>query len=162
MFLIRPLLNFANSKTVGISKCRAIALPAHSRGMLIKVAYYHHCKPNRKGGLNGPCHFFSSSTDNNEASQDQELLFCIRGRVNAFRMKTPAGDGLIKIELFRPDKLNSLDIPMFEAIAETASRIRDDRSIRAVILCGAGRAFCSGLDVVRFELYVHFYASRRE
>jgi len=62
---------------------------------------------------------------------------------------------IVKVELSRPSKLNSLDMAMFEAIAATASKLQNDRSIRAVILCGEGRAFCTGLDVVRE--YVVFY-----
>jgi 1,4-dihydroxy-2-naphthoyl-CoA synthase len=57
--------------------------------------------------------------------------------------------GICHVVLNRPDKLNALDLAMFEAIAETASNLRKDRSIRAVILRGKGRAFCTGIDVVR-------------
>jgi hypothetical protein len=57
--------------------------------------------------------------------------------------------GICHVVLNRPDKLNAVDLAMFEAIAETASNLRKDRSIRAVILRGKGRAFCTGLDVVR-------------
>jgi enoyl-CoA hydratase/carnithine racemase len=56
-------------------------------------------------------------------------------------------NGICHVRLNRPDKLNACDLPMFEAIAETASRLRDDRSLRAVVLSGNGRAFCTGLDV---------------
>lgn len=55
--------------------------------------------------------------------------------------------GIAKVTLNRPDKLNGLDMDMFEAIAGAAARMRDDRSVRAVILCGEGKAFCTGLDV---------------
>jgi enoyl-CoA hydratase/carnithine racemase len=57
-------------------------------------------------------------------------------------------DGICHVVLNRQDKLNSLDLAMFEAIAKTASELRTDRSIRAVIMSGKGRAFCTGLDVV--------------
>lgn len=57
--------------------------------------------------------------------------------------------GICHVTLNRPEKINACDLPMFEAIAETASNLRDDRSIRAVILSGKGKGFCSGLDVVR-------------
>jgi len=57
------------------------------------------------------------------------------------------GDGIVTVQLSRPDKLNSLDMPMFEAIASTAKSLRDDRTVRAVILSGEGRAFCTGLDL---------------
>jgi hypothetical protein len=60
------------------------------------------------------------------------------------------GQGIVNVLLSRPNKLNSLDIPMFEAIAEAASRLRDDtelnKDLRVVIISGEGRAFCSGLD----------------
>lgn len=51
------------------------------------------------------------------------------------------------VTLNRPDKYNGLDMAMFDAIADTARTLRKDRSIRAVILQGAGEVFCSGLDV---------------
>jgi enoyl-CoA hydratase/carnithine racemase len=58
--------------------------------------------------------------------------------------------GICHVVLNRPDKLNAVDLAMFEAVAETASNLRNDRSIRAVIIRGKGRAFCTtGLDVVR-------------
>ncbi|MYL27708.1 MULTISPECIES: crotonase/enoyl-CoA hydratase family protein [Halomonadaceae] len=51
------------------------------------------------------------------------------------------------VTLNRPDKYNGLDMAMFDAIASTAKTLKKDRSIRAVIIQGAGKAFCSGLDV---------------
>jgi len=78
----------------------------------------------------------TTETDNREKSNRVSLSFI--------------NDGIAKVELSRPSKLNSLDMPMFEAIADTAAKLREDRSVRAVILCGAGRAFSTGLDVVRF------------
>lgn len=57
--------------------------------------------------------------------------------------------GICRVTLNRADKLNAVDLAMFEAVAETASNLRSDRNIRVVILNGSGRAFCSGLDVVR-------------
>ena len=59
-------------------------------------------------------------------------------------------EGIGHVVFNRPDKLNALDLTMFEAIAKTASDLRTDRSLRVVILRGNGRAFCTGLDVVRF------------
>eukprot|EP00804_Cyclotella_cryptica_P012360 CCRYP_010831-RA/>CCRYP_010831-RA protein AED:0.04 eAED:0.04 QI:142/1/1/1/0/0.33/3/712/258 len=54
--------------------------------------------------------------------------------------------GIVHVQLSRPQKLNSLDMPMFESIAESASRLQNDRTVRVVILSGEGRAFCTGLD----------------
>ena len=56
--------------------------------------------------------------------------------------------GICRVSLNRPKKMNALDMAMFEAIAETASELRSDRSIRAILLSGKGRAFSAGLDVV--------------
>jgi len=56
-------------------------------------------------------------------------------------------NGIAHVSLARPDKLNALDLPMFETIAAEASKLKSDKSLRAVILSGKGRAFCTGLDV---------------
>lgn len=56
-------------------------------------------------------------------------------------------DGIAQVRLNRPEKLNALDLPMFEAIANAASDLKSDRKLRADILSGNGRAFCTGLDV---------------
>ncbi len=56
-------------------------------------------------------------------------------------------NGIKHVELNRPEKLNSLDMEMFHSIADAARDIRNDKNIRAVILSGKGRAFCTGLDV---------------
>lgn len=60
------------------------------------------------------------------------------------------GQGIVNVVLSQPNKLNSLCIPMFEAIAEAASMLRNDRELnkdlRVVIISGEGRAFSSGLD----------------
>jgi enoyl-CoA hydratase/carnithine racemase len=60
-------------------------------------------------------------------------------------------DGVAEVALARPDKMNSLDPAMFEAIRDAIERLRDDASVRAVVLHGEGRAFCAGLDKGSFE-----------
>jgi len=57
-------------------------------------------------------------------------------------------DGAIAIlTLDRPDRLNAMADPMWDALYEHLAKIAADDGIRAVILTGAGRAFCSGGDV---------------
>jgi enoyl-CoA hydratase/carnithine racemase len=51
------------------------------------------------------------------------------------------------VQLNRPEKMNALDIKMFHAIQSTARSLRDKPELRAIILSGKGRAFCTGLDV---------------
>ncbi len=58
--------------------------------------------------------------------------------------------GVADVRLNRPDKMNALDLEMFEAIVETSKSLAADRSLRAVVLSGEGRGFCAGLDVASF------------
>ncbi len=51
------------------------------------------------------------------------------------------------LTLDRPDKLNAMADPMWDALYAHLGTIAQDDSVRAVILTGAGRAFCSGGDV---------------
>lgn len=51
------------------------------------------------------------------------------------------------LTLNRPDSLNALTPPMLEMIIEHLDRVENDPEIRALILTGAGRAFCAGADV---------------
>ena len=59
-------------------------------------------------------------------------------------------DGVADVRLNRPDKLNGLDLPMFDALVETGKRVSQDRSLRAVVLSGEGRGFSAGLDFMSF------------
>ncbi len=59
-------------------------------------------------------------------------------------------DGIADVRLNRADKMNALDPLMFEALVETARHLASDRSLRAVVLSGEGRAFCAGLDFGSF------------
>ncbi|HEY8480824.1 MAG TPA: crotonase/enoyl-CoA hydratase family protein [Spirillospora sp.] len=58
--------------------------------------------------------------------------------------------GVADVRLNRPDKLNALDLAMFEALAETGESLALDPSVRAVVLSGEGRSFCAGLDFANF------------
>ncbi|MDC0661606.1 crotonase/enoyl-CoA hydratase family protein [Marinobacter sp. SS21] len=66
---------------------------------------------------------------------------------NNERVLLEIDQGIATVTLNRPDKYNGLDMPMFEAITRVARQLKKDRSVRAIILKGAGEAFCSGLDV---------------
>lgn len=61
------------------------------------------------------------------------------------------GDGVADVALVRADKMNALDLPMFDAIVDAIARLRADAQLRAVVLHGEGRAFCAGLDRSMFE-----------
>ncbi len=51
------------------------------------------------------------------------------------------------LTLDRPDRLNAMADPMWDALYEHLGRIATDDDVRAVILTGAGRGFCYGGDV---------------
>lgn len=51
------------------------------------------------------------------------------------------------VMLNRADKVNALDIRMFKALAAAADEIAADKSVRAVVLHGAGGNFCAGIDI---------------
>lgn len=55
--------------------------------------------------------------------------------------------GIVTITLNRPDKLNAFIGHMRRDLAEALEHAGSDRSIRVVIITGAGRAFCAGGDV---------------
>ena len=62
------------------------------------------------------------------------------------RIAVEISGGIAEVRLDRPDKLNALDPDMFAALVETGERLRRAAGLRAVILHGAGRGFCAGLD----------------
>jgi 2-(1,2-epoxy-1,2-dihydrophenyl)acetyl-CoA isomerase len=55
--------------------------------------------------------------------------------------------GVATLTLNRPDALNSLTVPMKGDLLAALRRVEREASIRAVILTGAGRAFCAGQDL---------------
>lgn len=60
-------------------------------------------------------------------------------------------DGHIsRVTLNRPDKLNALNLELFEALVEAGEQLQARPETRAVVLSGAGRSFCAGLDFAAF------------
>ena len=55
--------------------------------------------------------------------------------------------GVVQVQLHRPDKLNALTLEMLDDLVTTAHGLRREQSVRAVVLSGAGDAFCAGLDL---------------
>ena len=66
------------------------------------------------------------------------------------RVSVSISEGVADVRLVRADKMNALDIPMFEALVATTERLAGEKGLRAVVLSGEGRAFCAGLDMGRF------------
>jgi enoyl-CoA hydratase/carnithine racemase len=66
------------------------------------------------------------------------------------RIKISVRDHIADVKLNRAEKLNALDQPMFEALVSAGRELARDRSLRAVVLSGEGRAFSAGLDFSSF------------
>lgn len=56
-------------------------------------------------------------------------------------------DGILVVTMNRPDKLNAMTSAMVEGLHEVFGSVAVDRDVRVVILTGAGRGFCAGLDL---------------
>lgn len=58
-----------------------------------------------------------------------------------------APNGVATITLNRPETLNALTFAVYRELTDFFAALQRDQGVRAVILAGAGRAFCSGGDV---------------
>lgn len=56
-------------------------------------------------------------------------------------------EGLAILTLNRPEKLNALSLDLRRALMAAVARLDDEGDTRVIILTGAGRAFCAGLDL---------------
>ncbi len=56
-------------------------------------------------------------------------------------------DGVMRITLNRPDVLNSFNLEMAQELHNALDVARAEKSVRAVLLTGAGRGFCAGQDL---------------
>ena len=64
-------------------------------------------------------------------------------------VETPA-PGVTLLRLNRPERLNALNDELVRALETAYARLAGDTTTRAIVLTGAGRGFCSGLDVRDF------------
>ena len=63
-------------------------------------------------------------------------------------------DGIARITFNRPQARNALTFAMYEQMAAICEAVNDDRSIKAMILTGAGdKAFASGTDISQFRAF---------
>jgi 2-(1,2-epoxy-1,2-dihydrophenyl)acetyl-CoA isomerase len=70
-----------------------------------------------------------------------------RGRRMSDTVLYEVGDGLATITLNRPDAMNALNTEAKNALKDAVLRAAEDPGVRAVLLTGAGRAFCVGQDL---------------
>jgi enoyl-CoA hydratase/carnithine racemase len=67
--------------------------------------------------------------------------------VSQSNILTDVSDGIGTLTLNRPEKLNAYTTEMGEEVTAVLRAWRDDAAVRAVILTGAGRGFCAGVDL---------------
>ncbi len=56
-------------------------------------------------------------------------------------------EGVLRLTLNRPGRLNALDDELLDALGVALEVARDDDAVRCVLLTGAGRGFCAGADL---------------
>lgn len=63
------------------------------------------------------------------------------------RVQFDIQDGVAHVRMTRPDKSNALDGAMFDALIDTGRQLFSTEGVRAVVMSGEGRGFCSGIDM---------------
>lgn len=66
------------------------------------------------------------------------------------RVRISVEGQIADVRMVRGDKHNALDFAMFEALDAAATELADRGDVRAVVLSGEGKSFCSGLDFPSF------------
>src|SRR5271154_5859824 len=56
-------------------------------------------------------------------------------------------DGVVTLTLNRPDQLNAFTVTMAKELIAAFGRASEDDDARAMVVTGAGRAFCAGMDL---------------
>lgn len=65
----------------------------------------------------------------------------------AATLETEIVDHVLLLTLNRPQHLNAFTVPMAEELVQAFARASVDDAVRAVVVTGAGRAFCAGMDL---------------
>jgi len=65
----------------------------------------------------------------------------------SFRYELDLASGVATITLDRPDRLNALTFEVYDELRDTFRQLDTEPGVRAIVLTGSGRAFCSGGDV---------------
>ena len=66
---------------------------------------------------------------------------------NYTTIKVEKKNGVDWLTLNRPDALNAIDTPMVTELRDYFGNLQEDRDTRIVVMQGAGKAFCAGLDI---------------
>mmetsp|Transcript_9624 Transcript_9624/g.12711 ORF Transcript_9624/g.12711 Transcript_9624/m.12711 type:complete len:367 (+) Transcript_9624:170-1270(+) len=142
---IQPLSSFFPSIVLR-RRCSSIFSTLHWSQKAKHESNHHH------GVVVANCErrsFASASTSSSDQSSTTKQVVRSRSEnlLDRVELVWEKNTGVCHVILNNPSKLNSLDMPMFEALVQAGKLIQADTSVRAVILSGKGRAFCTGLNV---------------
>ena len=62
-------------------------------------------------------------------------------------LRYEVADGILTLTLNRPDQLNAFTVTMADELVHAFKRASEDDEVRAIVVTGAGRAFCAGMDL---------------
>ncbi len=69
--------------------------------------------------------------------------------MNYTTLATQLDDGILTLTLNRPEQMNSFTVEMAHELVDFYTSASADDAVRAIIVTGAGRAFCAGMDLSR-------------
>jgi 2-(1,2-epoxy-1,2-dihydrophenyl)acetyl-CoA isomerase len=67
--------------------------------------------------------------------------------MNYQNLQAETSDGVATLRLNRPEVLNALNVPTALELVQALEALRRDKSIKLLVVTGAGRAFCAGGDI---------------
>jgi enoyl-CoA hydratase len=70
-----------------------------------------------------------------------------REKFETIQVDGPDEHGVVTLTLNRPDQLNTASMQMYWELSQLARWLRNPKGVGAVVLTGAGRAFCAGADM---------------
>ncbi|WPP51378.1 enoyl-CoA hydratase/isomerase family protein [Catalinimonas niigatensis] len=116
---------------------------------ILQTALMHLKKPGKSSKRMTPR--ISKTSESTHPDKNSEQVQINSG---ASTLQTSRKNNVLTIYLNRPAVLNALDMEMAEALREVLLKAAHDSDVRALIISGRGRAFCSGGDL-KFALHAH-------
>jgi enoyl-CoA hydratase/carnithine racemase len=78
--------------------------------------------------------------------EEQQMIESSTVKFETLELEQPS-PGVVLARLNRPDRLNAMTVQMFEELFALPGELREDDDLRALIIIGAGKAFCAGFDL---------------
>ncbi len=118
------------------------------------------CSPTSGPTQNGAAHAASERRAFANRERDPRRVALRRNRIRRARLLSTyqnilfdVAEGIATLTLNRPEKLNAYTTEMGDEVYAAFTRARDDAKVRVVILTGAGRGFCAGVDLEHLKAH---------